>query len=394
MSKKKFFLPIGCAAFAFAFVATSCTTNYQGQKFSLGQNSFAEYQKQTREFVLKNRHFVLPDAHEELINNTPFEFVPKHPNGKAILFIHGLGDSPWTFRELGEMLSQHGYLVRGILLPGHGTKPEDMIAVNSNDWRQVVWEQARLLEEKYSVVFLGGFSTGCNLATEYAYQDPKIAGLLLFSPAFDVKTHLLSLVPVVGLFVDWLQKPDDQNKGVAPFRYTSIPMQGLNAFKETMDGVDKYLEGKPYNKPVLTVMSEHDSVIDTENLIEKLPKIFNNPNSLFIWYGPTQQTGDARILTRTDHLPEKRIESFAHMSMTYSPHNVWYGENGKYRMCRNSFSASDRLKCQQQEDIWYSAWGDAPKGKITARLTFNPYYDWQSKEILKFLKKADPAKIK
>lgn len=181
MSTKKFLLSLSSAVLAFAFVATSCTT-HQGVKFPLGQNSFAEYQKQTQEFVLKNRHFVLSNAHEELINNTPFEFIPEHPNGKAILLIHGLGDSPWTFRELGEMLSKHGYLVRGILLPGHGTKPEDMIAVDSHDWRRVVREQARLLEEQYSTVFLGGFSTGCNLATEYAYQDPKISGLLLFSP--------------------------------------------------------------------------------------------------------------------------------------------------------------------------------------------------------------------
>lgn len=67
--------------------------------------------------------------------------------------------------------------------------------------------------------------------------------------------------------------------GVAPFRYRSIPMPGLKAFKDTMDGVDQYLESGPYNKPVLTVMSEHDSVIDTANLIQKLPKIFTNPDS-------------------------------------------------------------------------------------------------------------------
>lgn len=393
MSTKKFLLSLGSAVLAFAFVATSCTT-HQGIKFPLGQNSFAEYQKQTQEFVLKNRHFVLSNAHEELINNTPFEFIPEHPNGKAILLIHGLGDSPWTFRELGEMLSKNGYLVRGILLPGHGTKPEDMIAVDSHDWRRVVREQARLLEEKYSTVFLGGFSTGCNLATEYAYQDPKISGLLLFSPAFDVKTHLLSLVPVVGLFVDWLKRPDEENMGVAPFRYRSIPMPGLKAFKDTMDGVDQYLKSGPYDKPVLTVMSEHDSVIDTANLIQKLPKIFTNPDSVFIWYGPTEQTQDTRIQTRTDHLPDRHIESFAHMSMTYSPKNFWYGEKGKYRMCQNSFSSSDQQKCQEQKEIWYSAWGGAPKGRITARLTFNPYYDWQAEEILKFLNKAGSENIR
>ena len=93
--------------------------------------------------------------------------------------IHGLGDSPWTFTDLGKTLADQGYLVRTMLLPGHGTRPADMIGVTSEDWTKVVNEQVALLKKQYPKIWLAGFSTGCNLALDYSEEHPDdVEGLL------------------------------------------------------------------------------------------------------------------------------------------------------------------------------------------------------------------------
>jgi hypothetical protein len=35
--------------------------------------------------------------------------------------------------------------------------------------------------------------------------------------------------------------------------------------------------------------------------------------------------------------------------------------------------------------VWYSDWGYREAGKVHARLTFNPYFDWQLQQIQQLL---------
>ncbi len=101
---------------------------------------------------------------------------------KGILLVHGLGDSPYSFTDIGPVLADNGFLVRTLLLPGHGTRPGDMLNVQIDQWRALLKKQTEILEQEVDQVYLGGFSTGANLVTELALQDERIAGLVLFSP--------------------------------------------------------------------------------------------------------------------------------------------------------------------------------------------------------------------
>ena len=80
-----------------------------------GQPTFDSYAIQAKAYVAERRHFVTDDHVAEIEGNSPFEIQPKNPNGQAVLMIHGLGDSPWTFTDIGKSLADQGYLVRGIL---------------------------------------------------------------------------------------------------------------------------------------------------------------------------------------------------------------------------------------------------------------------------------------
>ena len=44
----------------------------------------------------------------------------------GVVLVHGYTGSPSSMRPWAEYLNQQGYTVRVPLLPGHGTKPEDL----------------------------------------------------------------------------------------------------------------------------------------------------------------------------------------------------------------------------------------------------------------------------
>ena len=45
----------------------------------------------------------------------------------GILLVHGFTGSPISLRPLAELLSQRGFAIELPLLPGHGTRPRDLL---------------------------------------------------------------------------------------------------------------------------------------------------------------------------------------------------------------------------------------------------------------------------
>lgn len=72
----------------------------------LGQSSFAQYQQQTRDYVAAHRAFQTLDKPAELRLNTPQEWRPAQSARKGILLIHGLGDGPGSFVDIGPQLAR------------------------------------------------------------------------------------------------------------------------------------------------------------------------------------------------------------------------------------------------------------------------------------------------
>ena len=61
--------------------------------------------------------------------NRTFELVPVNIQGGALL-LHGLTDSPYSLRRIGEILLGKGFYVLGLRLPGHGTIPGALTEVS------------------------------------------------------------------------------------------------------------------------------------------------------------------------------------------------------------------------------------------------------------------------
>ncbi|SFT63553.1 Lysophospholipase, alpha-beta hydrolase superfamily [Kosakonia arachidis] len=347
----------------------------------LGQASFADYQSQTRDYVRAHRAFQTLDKTAELALNTPQEWRSAQPARKGILLIHGLGDGPGSFVDIAPALAKQGFLVRTVLLPGHGTRPSDLLTISVDQWRQVVREQADILAKEVDTLWIGGFSTGGNLALEYAMtHHDRVQGLLLFSPAFKSNTAYDFLAPTVALFRDWLRPPSTVFPQQIVTRYLRVPTNGFAQFWRTSASAQRWLARKSWDKPALIVLTEHDSVLNTRWILDHFDRNFPHPASRMIWYGTSRPdvANVSRILVKTDFLPQDRISQFSHMSVLFSPQNPLYGRKGSVLICANGQPDDATKRCLKGDEVWYSDWGLVEAGKIHARLTWNPWFDWQT----------------
>ncbi len=126
--------------------------------------------------------------------NRSVELVPETIRGGALL-IHGLSDSPYSFRTLAELLRDRGIYVLAIRLPGHGTVPAGLLDVTYEDWRAAVDVAARHVVKRIGEdrpFYVAGFSCGGALATQLvvdAVADPTLPvpeHVFLFSPAIGI----------------------------------------------------------------------------------------------------------------------------------------------------------------------------------------------------------------
>lgn len=368
-------------------LATACATATPSEPPA----SFAAYQAATRDLVTERRAFQSTDHAAEIAYNTPQEWRPQEARPqRAMLLAHGLGDSPFSFSDIGPALARQGYLVRTILLPGHGTDPADLIDVSADDWRRVVAEQTALLKQEVDQVYLGGFSTGANLVTALALADDEIDGLLLFSPGFKSDEGYEWLAPLIAPFVTWLRDPAPDRPQQNPVRYLNVPTNGFGQFHQTSAEIRAALDDVGYEKPATIILTENDSVLDVASIAKTFTERFTHPASRLIWYGGPPSLDDPRILVRPDYLPEFRISQFSHMSVLFSPENRLYGRDGTLRFCENGQSPDFYARCRQGEEVWYSDWGFEAPDRIHARLTFNPYFDWQMQVAAEVLGAAEP----
>ena len=107
----------------------------------------------------------------------PFDF----PAGEhGVLLLHGFTGSPAHMRKLGEALSARGFAARDILLPGHGTRYEDMRGCTWQDWLLAARMAAREMRERYARFSVAGLSMGGYVAMDIQRLYPEtVAGLAL-----------------------------------------------------------------------------------------------------------------------------------------------------------------------------------------------------------------------
>lgn len=364
---------------------------------------FDRYVESVRAHVATNLVAVTGFERDQQVQwNLPFRRTPASgcPSGErtGVLLVHGLSDSPFVFRDLAEYLAAHCVEVRTLLLQGHGTRPGDMVTASAEVWRAQVRDHFTALSQKVDRAFIGGFSLGGALATDYALANsgPRPAGLIAVAPAWQLNglRDYLWLAPIADAFGDFVEKEPELN----PVKYESFSFNAGSQLDTVMSAVQQRMsEQVSLEMPLFLAATEADSVINLEYLVSRFRERFTHPANTMMIFRDTrtpwpEAMADDRIRFLNSYLPEANILEFSHQSLLISPDNELYGSGAPLQRCLepNNLSLED---CRQlpASELWFSAWHDSERPVFTSRLTYNPWFSELAGRMLAFLKATGAA---
>ncbi|WP_203299329.1 alpha/beta fold hydrolase [Marinobacter sediminum] len=381
------------AALMLLLTVSACAPNsalYEPGPETLGAEpygDFDQYRATVQGYLERNLIAVDGFSREQQIAwNLPFRTpVAHHCAGQpttGMLLVHGLSDSPFVFRDLAQSLATQCVEVRTILLQGHGTRPGDMINAEADTWRQQVSTHFEALAQTVDHAFIGGFSLGGALATEYALsgQKPAPQGLVALAPAWQLNglRNYLWLAGIADVFADFVEEEPELN----PVKYESVTLNAAvqigDVLRKTQQAIEQPASA---NLPLFLVATEADSVINLNYLTERFRMDFVHPASRMLIFRDTRQSWahdwqDERLSFLNSYLPEANILEFSHQALAVAPNNELYGRGAVLQRCLepNGLSLDD---CRQlpESQLWFSAWHDHARSVPTSRLTYNPWYD-------------------
>ncbi|MEY4658167.1 MAG: hypothetical protein RL466_980 [Actinomycetota bacterium] len=184
----------------------------------------------------------------------------------GVLLVHGFTGSPASMRPWAEYLNQHGYTVKVPLLPGHGTRPEDLNLVKWQEWPAKVESDLQELLRNCQKVFICGLSMGggttLNIATRYSKE---LSGIILVNPMIHVKFVPHQLAWVISRFQKMRDSVGDDIKrpGITEYGYDSLPAVGVYQLLKMLHYTRKRLAD--VTAPLLLFHSVDDHTLPVSN---------------------------------------------------------------------------------------------------------------------------------
>ncbi|MCE9599289.1 MAG: alpha/beta fold hydrolase [Spirochaetia bacterium] len=278
-------------------------------------------------------HFGLP---EQLIppppSPKPAEIMPgaepyrlEGESGVAFLICHGFEDSPLTTRPLGDFLHGLGHTAIGILLPGHGTKIEDLTRVRFYHWQDKLEALFREERSRYQKIFLVGFSMGGTLMLDLAgrYADTyRPTGVItisspvffngFFNGRFVMHQPLTMFTGVMRIFTSIL-RVEAKRKSSSMQRLNpwlgyeaTYALDTLHSFKRALPGVRRVLSR--ISVPYCSIMAANDRTVSKENQIYIYNRIQSREKRALQFIMPPDMTSMHTLLTHKKS--QKRVLRF------------------------------------------------------------------------------------
>lgn len=218
--------------------------------------------------------------------------LPSESPSASVLLLHGMSDSPYSLRHIGERLNDAGAYVLGLRLPGHGTAPSGLTDISWQDMAAAVDLAMRHLAQQNGnqPIYIIGYSNGAALAVHYTLETlqdktlPLVERVVVLSPEIGVTPaaglavwqarlgHLLGLEKLAWNAI--LPEYDPYKFNSFAVNAGDVAYQLTNAIQEKLTTLSD--EGKLEDlPPILAFSSVVDATVSTPALVrglfERLP---------------------------------------------------------------------------------------------------------------------------
>lgn len=193
----------------------------------------------------------------------PWSHVGEGPHGALV--VHGFTGNPGSMRGVAEALAAAGFHVEMPLLPGHGTRVEDMVPTRWADWAGAADAAYQRLAARAHKVVVVGLSMGGALTLRLGADHPEIAGLVCVNPATQPQPQ--EVIDMVQGMVDGGTDTmpaigsDIADPDMKETAYEATPLAPLLSL--IVDGLAPLAECYPsMRQPLLLMNSPQDHVVD------------------------------------------------------------------------------------------------------------------------------------
>jgi carboxylesterase len=195
-------------------------------------------------------------------------FTLQGPEDRALLLLHGSGDTPQTMRHLGDRLHAEGFTVRAPLLPGHGRGLRDFGRATAGDYVLAARAELDGLLERFHWVGVIGLSMGGALGARLTAECHDVRVLVLLAPYLTPPPSIAligRMAPVWSLAVPYVggrggdASVHDPVARAASYAYGVFPPSAVRALCETAAAGRRALSS--ITVPTLVVHSRQDNRI-------------------------------------------------------------------------------------------------------------------------------------
>lgn len=186
-------------------------------------------------------------------------------NGAAVLVLHGFTAGPAGLLPWARAFADAGYTVALPLLPGHGTRWQDLAATKHTKLIDAVRQEFATLAATHDRVYVAGLSMGGALALHLA-STHGVAGLALVNPGLTLASPLAPftgvlrlLAPTVAAIANDIAKP-----GGDEHAYARTPVAGVHELRKLFRDTIKRLP--QVSAPVVVFRSDTDHVVPESSL--------------------------------------------------------------------------------------------------------------------------------
>lgn len=206
---------------------------------------------------------------ESSARTTPAAFsYPGHgPNARVgIAICHGFTGSPLSILPWAEFLAGRGFAVSVPLLPGHGTRWQDLARTGWRDWHST-FEKAYLdLAANTDDCYVAGLSMGGAVALLTAARH-NVSGVAVVNPGLSFYDRRVRVIGLLKYFQRTTLPIEEENPTSTPTEdgdYSVTPLAAVHQLKRLFAAA---VRGLPrVTAPVLVFKSRNDIVVPPTSL--------------------------------------------------------------------------------------------------------------------------------